>query len=117
METWRYGAPIQDTPMQRRHHAVTLEQATREAPMLSRLAGLARESGDWLRMASELLPPSMRGMVRPGPIGEDGVWCLLVDNAAAAAKLRQLAPAMAAHLRSKGKNVKSIRLKVHHSRY
>lgn len=101
--------------MLRRHHPVTLEQATREAPMLSRLAGLARESGDWLRLVAELLPPSMRTAVQPGPI-EDGVWCLLVDNPAAAAKLRQLLPALAAHLRSKGKNVASIRLKMHQRR-
>ncbi|MES2186523.1 MAG: DciA family protein [Pseudomonadota bacterium] len=102
--------------MQRRHHAITLQQATLDAPVLSRLAGLARESGDWLRLAESLIPPLLRASVRPGPI--DGpVWCLLVDNNAAAAKLRQLLPALQAHLRSKGKTVETIRLKVHNSKY
>ena len=38
--------------------------------------------------------------------------CLLVRNNAAAAKIRQLLPAMAAHLRTKGWDVTEIRLKV-----
>jgi hypothetical protein len=39
-------------------------------------------------------------------------WCLLVTGNAAAAKLRQLLPALQAHLRSRGWEVNSIRLKV-----
>ena len=46
-----------------------------------------------------------------GPI-EDDVWCVLVKHNAAAAKLRQLLPAICAHLRSKGHNVQQVRLKL-----
>ncbi len=49
--------------------------------------------------------------MRPGPI--DGTdWCLLVDNGASAAKVRQLLPAFAAHLRTHGHDVLTIRLKL-----
>ena len=85
----------------------TVEQAVSAAPSLARLASLARESGDRLAAILPLVPAGLR----PGPI-EDGVWCLLVPNNAAAAKLRQLAPALQAHLRSGGWQVTSIRLKV-----
>ena len=59
-----------------------------------------------------LIPPAMRAAIQAGPI-EGGSWCLLVRGNAAAAKLRQLLPALAAGLRSKGYAVDSIRLKVH----
>ena len=49
--------------------------------------------------------------IRSGPIDGE-TWCLLVDSNAAAAKLRQLAPALLAHLRTKGWAVTNLRLKV-----
>ncbi len=91
---------------------LTIEQAVGEAPTLARLAGLARESGDRLAAILPLVPAGLRQGLRPGPIEEGGVWCLLVPNNAAAAKLRQLAPALQAHLRTGGWQVTSIRLKV-----
>jgi len=90
---------------------LTIEQALKEAPTLARLAGLARESADRLASIQPLLPPGLRHNLQAGPI-EDGTWCLLVPNGAAAAKLRQLLPALQAHLRSKGWQVNAIRLKV-----
>ena len=58
-----------------------------------------------------MIPISLRSAVRPGPI--DGpAWCLLVDSNAAAAKLRQVVPALIAHLCARGWQVNSIRLKV-----
>jgi len=53
--------------------------------------------------------------VHPGPI-EGPVWCLLLDGNATASKIKQLLPALEAHLRSKGWDVKSIRLKVQMTR-
>lgn len=97
--------------MYRRHQAITLQQAARESPGLARLAGLARESGDRLKLCESLIPPMLRSHIKPGPIEGPG-WCLLVDNNAVAAKLRQLLPALAAHLRSKGREVEAIRVKV-----
>jgi len=58
-----------------------------------------------------LIPVALRKAVKAGPI--DGTtWCLLLDNNAVAAKMRQLLPALEAHLRSKGWEINSIRLKV-----
>ncbi|MCZ2499129.1 hypothetical protein GN316_20425 [Xylophilus sp. Kf1] len=97
--------------MYRRHQAITLQQATAESPSLARLAGLARESGDRLKLCEALIPPMLRPGIQAGPI-EGADWCLLVRNNAVAAKLRQLLPALAAHLRSRGRDVQAIRVKV-----
>ncbi len=99
------------------HHknSVTLLQATQESPVLARLADLSRESTARLKAIELLIPVSLRSAVKAGPI--DGtVWCVILDNNSVAAKFRQLAPALEAHLRSKGFDVQSIRLKVHSSR-
>ena len=101
--------------MHRRNHAVTLLQATRESETLSRLLDLASESAARLQSIQSLLPIYLRASVHPGPI-EGPVWCLLLDGNAAAAKIKQLLPALEAHLRSKGWDVKSIRLKVQMTR-
>jgi Dna[CI] antecedent, DciA len=96
---------------QRRPHPVTLMQAAEDSPTLARLAQLARESGEQLKAVESLIPPSLRSAVKPGPI--DGrSWCLLVDNNAAAAKLRQVIPALLNRLGDRGSQITSIRLKV-----
>jgi hypothetical protein len=97
--------------MNRRHHPVTLQQAAQDSPTLARLAELARDSSERLKAVELLIPDALRSAVRAGPI--DGpAWCLLVDNNAAAAKLRQVLPALQALLRNRGWEVNSIRLKV-----
>jgi ethanolamine ammonia-lyase small subunit len=58
-----------------------------------------------------VLPAPLRASVQAGPI-EDGCWCLLVNSNAVAAKVRQLLPALQAHLNNQGLSVNSIRLKV-----
>lgn len=98
-------------PPTRRPQAVSLQQAAEDSPTLARLTQIARESGERLKAVELLIPASLRSAVRPGPIdGPD--WCLLVDSNAAAAKLRQVVPALIAHLCSRGWEVTSIRLKV-----
>lgn len=98
-------------PPARRLHPVSVQQAADESPTLARLAQLARESGEQLQAVESLIPPALRSAVRPGPI--DGAsWCLLVDGNAAAAKLRQVLPALVDRLRDRGSQVTSIRLKV-----
>jgi len=78
---------------------------------LARLAQLARESGERLLAIESLIPTALRSAVKAGPI--DGTsWCLLVDSNAAAAKLRQVLPALKTHLCNRGWQVNSIRLKV-----
>ena len=97
--------------MNRRLHPVTLQQAAEDSPTLARLAELARESGERLKAVESLIPATLRPLVRPGPI--DGpAWCLLVDGNAAAAKLRQVVPALLAQLCSRGWEVSAIRIKV-----
>ena len=95
----------------RRHHAVTAINALAGSPTLAHLAALTQDSSNRLKAVLPLIPPLLRASLLAGPI-EGDCWCLLVKNNAAAAKVRQLLPAMAAHLRTKGWDVKSIRLKV-----
>lgn len=97
--------------MNRRHQSVTLLQATQGSPTLAKLLELASDSAARLKAIESLIPAGLRAAVRAGPI-EDAVWCLIVNNNAAAAKVRQLLPALQAHLTGKGWDVKSIRVKV-----
>ena len=97
--------------MTRHTHPVTLLQATQESPTLARLAELSRDSVARLKAVEPMIPAVLRSAVKAGPI--DGPnWCLIVNSNAAAAKIRQLLPAMEAHLRTKGWQVSAIRLKV-----
>ena len=73
--------------------------------------GRVRDSSERLLAIRSLLPAPLRASVQAGPI-EEGCWCLLVGSNAVAAKLRQMLPALQAHLSSKGLGVSSIRLKV-----
>lgn len=95
----------------RRHHAVSLQQATLDSPTLARLTALAQESYARLQAIEPLLPPSLRRTLQAGPI-DGNSWCLLVGSTAAAAKLRQFLPDLQSHLCAKGWDVASIRLKV-----
>ena len=97
--------------MNRRHYAVTLQQASEESPTLARLTALTRDSSDRLKAIELQIPAALRPAVQAGPIDGDS-RCLLVKSNAAAAKIRQLLPALQAHLRSRGWEVNAIRLKV-----
>jgi hypothetical protein len=98
--------------MNRRPHAVSLLQASQDSPTLARLSELALDSSARLKAIEPLLPAALRAAITAGPI-DGSSWCLLVSSTAVAAKLRQLQPALLAHLRSKGWDVSAIRLKVH----
>ena len=97
--------------MQRRHHAISIEQAAEASPTLAHLVALTRESSERYRQVEFLIPPMLRKSIRPGPL-EGDAWCLLVSNPACAAKLKQLLPAMAAHLRVKGYPTTEVRVRV-----
>ena len=97
--------------MNRRQHSFTLLQASQDSPTLARLTELTRDSVARLKAIEALIPQSLRTTVKAGPI-EGPVWCLILDNNASAAKLRQILPALESHLRVKGWEVNSIRLKV-----
>lgn len=97
--------------MNRRRHAVTILQASQDSPTFARLTELTRDSVARLQAIEFLIPSSLRSMVTAGPI-EGQSWCLILSNNAAAAKIRQLTPSFQAHLRTKGWDVTTIRLKV-----
>ena len=93
------------------NQAVTLMEAAQDSPSLARLTELTRESSQRLKILHTLLPGPIRGAIQAGPI-EGTEWCLLVSSNAAAAKLRQMLPALVAHLKSHGHGVETIRLKI-----
>jgi hypothetical protein len=93
------------------NHAVTLMEAAQGSPSLARLTELTRESSLRLKMLHTLIPGPLRNAVQAGPI-EGSEWCLLVNSNAAAAKLRQMLPALQAHLNCHGHAVDKIRLKI-----
>lgn len=97
--------------MLRRHQAIPLQEAAQQSPSLAALMGRVRESSERLLAIRSVLPAPLRSGIQAGPI-EEGCWCLLVNSNAVAAKLRQLVPALQAHLNSKGLGVRSIRIKV-----
>jgi hypothetical protein len=94
-----------------RGRAQTLEQVVDAAPGLAQLSAIARDTQLRLRAIAPLLPVSLRALVQSGSV-EGDTWCLLVPNSAVAAKLRQTLPALCAHLRTKGWDVNTIRVKV-----
>jgi hypothetical protein len=105
-----FGAPPKPQTFLR-GRSQTLLQAVDGSPSLSHLAALTHDSQLRLKAITPLLPNSMRNLVQAGPI-EGNTWCLLVPNSAILAKLRQMLPALCAHLRTKGWDVQEIRLKV-----
>lgn len=105
-----FGAPPKPKTYLR-GRSQTLSQAVEASPSLAHLAALTHDTQLRLQAIAPLLPHSMRNLVQAGPI-EGDTWCLLVPNSAVLAKLRQMLPALCAHLRTKGWAVNEIRLKV-----
>ena len=97
--------------MDRRHTPVSLLQASQDSPTLALLTELTRDSTARLKAIESLIPTALRSSVKAGPI-EGSNWCLILENNAAASKIRQLLPAFEAHLRSKGWGSTVVRLKV-----
>ena len=81
------------------NQAITLMEAAQESPSLARLTELTRESSLRLKCLQTLIPGPLRNAIQAGPI-EGSEWCLLVNSNAAAAKLRQMLPALQARLRA-----------------
>jgi len=89
----------------------TAAKALNTSPQLSHLLELARDSQQRLNALQNLLPPQLKNVVKASTLDGDS-WCLLVPNNSVMAKLKQMLPSMAAHLRSKGFQVQTIRLKI-----
>lgn len=97
--------------MTRRNYPISFQQAAQSSPTLTKLVAMTQDSSARLQAIQPLMPITLRKAVQAGPI-DGSTWCLLVKSNAAAAKLRQLLPAFAAHLRVKGWDVTEIRLKI-----
>jgi hypothetical protein len=93
------------------HQPLTVLQAAERAPQLADLARRARAARERLAIIAPLLPAPLRQSVRAGALDEQS-WCLLAPHNAAAAKLRQLAPSIAAALRARGLPELALRIKV-----
>jgi hypothetical protein len=78
---------------------------------LADLGRRLRESNERLKALSALLPGPMRAGVQAGPLDEEG-WTLLASNNAVSVKLRQMRPALEAHLRQRGFADRPLRIKV-----
>ena len=89
----------------------TIDQALADSEPLAALSRRLRESQLRLDAVLPLLPPAMRASVKAGPIDEAG-WTLLATNGAVSAKLRQMVPALEAHLRLKGWAGPPVRVKM-----
>lgn len=90
---------------------LAIGQALAGSEPLALLARRMRESQDRLAAITPLLPPAMRSSVRAGPIDDTG-WSLLASSNAVAAKLRQMLPALEAHLRTRGWDGPPLRVKL-----
>lgn len=88
-----------------------LSAALGQSEPLNSLLRRMRDSRARLDAVAALLPETMRAAVRPGPLDDAG-WVLLAADSSAAAKLRQLMPALEAALLAAGWPVVAIRIKV-----
>ena len=93
------------------HRTAHVQQFAQEAPAfasLMRQIEVARARMDVIR---PLLQPALRAQVQPGALGQES-WSLLAPNAAAAARLRQQAPALLGALQRAGHEVERLDIKV-----
>ena len=91
--------------------ALALARALDNSEPLVGLLQRVRLSQARLAAVAPLLPAGLRGEVRAGPL-DDAAWVLLVSNAAAAAKLRQLLPAVTTALEKLGYVGPAVKIKV-----
>jgi hypothetical protein len=88
----------------------TVLQAISESNTLSGLLARIDESKICLDLISKRIPLGLHTSISAGPL-IDGEWCILISNASAVAKLKQLTPTMLAAIQAGGINIQSIRLK------
>ena len=100
--------PAQSSPP----HSLPLASALARSEPLAGLLQRVHESRARFEAIAPLLPAALRGEVRSGPL-DDAAWTLLVAHAAAAAKLRQMLPALQAALQARGWPGPAIKIKVH----
>ena len=90
---------------------LNFRQALSGHQSLSHLGELLRASEARMALVRPMLPGALARFVKPGPIDEEA-WCLLVANAAVAAKLRQLQPRIEAQLAERGLVPARLRIRI-----
>lgn len=90
---------------------LALQDALERSTPLNRLRERLEASDRCFATVRRLLPSPLDQHVHAGPLDADG-WTLLVDNAAAAAKLRQLQPRLEEALREAGLQVSAMRVRI-----
>ncbi len=88
----------------------TALQAIAESTTLRALLARIDQSKACLDIVLQGLPLGLHTSIAAGPL-TDTEWCLLIRNASAVTKLKQLEPTMLAALQAKGFAIKSIRFK------
>jgi hypothetical protein len=88
----------------------TVLQAIVESNTLADLLVRMDQSKLCLEVILKRIPLGLHTSVAAGPL-TDGVWCLLISNASAVAKLKQLTPIMISAIRANGLDIQDIRLK------
>jgi hypothetical protein len=91
--------------------AVALADAVLASEPLARLSQRLRESNQRYACILASLPGHLAAQTRPGPIDASS-WTLLTDNAAVAAKLRQLVPLIETQLAQQGQPALPLRIRV-----
>jgi hypothetical protein len=95
--------------------SLALADALQRSDPLSALLQRVRQSQQRLAVVLPLLPEPLRAGLSAGPL-DDSAWQLVVASQAAAAKLRQLLPAMQAALEQAGLGQPPIKLKLRGAR-
>jgi hypothetical protein len=94
-----------------RGKSVQVLKAAQSAPGLAQLIAQASRSRSQVDDLTGLVPDLILKQIHSGPM-ESGNWILMLKSSASAAKLRQMGPAICAHLRSKGWDIQSITVRV-----
>jgi hypothetical protein len=91
--------------------ALPLADALKASAPLAKLSERLRESNRRFACIQPALPGNLATQAHPGPIDTQG-WTLLADNAAVAAKLRQLVPKIDALLNEQNLAPLPVRVRV-----
>jgi hypothetical protein len=94
-----------------RGKSVDVLKAAQSAPGLAQLIAQAARSRSQIEDLKGLVPANMLNQLKSGPL-EGGHWILMLKSPTFAAKVRQMGPAICAHLRSRGWDIQSITVKV-----
>jgi hypothetical protein len=88
----------------------TVLEAIAESNTIAGLLSRMNESKRCLDIVLKHIPLGLHTSAAPGPLN-DGEWCLLVSNASAVAKFKQMLPMLLAVIQGGGIAIQSIRLK------